>query len=239
MITTKIENSLRNGLFGVFGKFYEKEDRLIWQALLSQRTENNLLINGDCCIVPDRYLMSVSSGNDEVLMSKETCAHLMKCFVKEFAEHSGYDLNNEVSIDWIVKNTNNPFGMSIHAWVFKSAGVKAEVIKINDGNKRVGEFRLAPGEKIIAGRNERCTVVLNDKYISDQHAVIAADQMGKIHIIDLHSANGTYISGKRQEPFVDYKHELPKSVFFGSDFEVKFYKNIAMKPGICTGDGNV
>jgi len=51
------------------------------------------------------------------------------------------------------------------------------------------------GERIVLGRQETCTVVLNVPAVSREHAVIRVMQ-GKFFIEDLKSRNGTYVNNK-------------------------------------------
>jgi sigma-B regulation protein RsbU (phosphoserine phosphatase) len=51
------------------------------------------------------------------------------------------------------------------------------------------------GEKIILGRNQDCTVVLNVPAVSREHAVIRRIQ-GKFYIEDMKSRNGTFVNNK-------------------------------------------
>ena len=51
------------------------------------------------------------------------------------------------------------------------------------------------GDKIILGRNQDCTVVLNVPAVSREHAVIRRIQ-GKFYIEDMKSRNGTFVNNK-------------------------------------------
>src|SRR5437763_11638050 len=51
------------------------------------------------------------------------------------------------------------------------------------------------GDKIIVGRNQDCTVVLNVPAVSREHAVIRKIQ-GKYYIEDMKSRNGTFVNNK-------------------------------------------
>jgi sigma-B regulation protein RsbU (phosphoserine phosphatase) len=51
------------------------------------------------------------------------------------------------------------------------------------------------GEKIILGRNQDCTVVLNVPAVSREHAVIRRIQ-GKFYIEDMKSRNGTFVNNR-------------------------------------------
>src|SRR5437016_4848951 len=51
------------------------------------------------------------------------------------------------------------------------------------------------GDKVILGRNQDCTVVLNVPAVSREHAVIRRIQ-GKFYIEDMKSRNGTFVNSK-------------------------------------------
>src|SRR6266446_2842266 len=51
------------------------------------------------------------------------------------------------------------------------------------------------GDKIILGRNQDCTIVLNVPAVSREHAVIRRIQ-GKFYIEDMKSRNGTFVNNK-------------------------------------------
>src|SRR5579859_5311627 len=58
-----------------------------------------------------------------------------------------------------------------------------------------GTFVELKEDKIILGRNQECTVVLNVPAVSREHAVIRRIQ-GKFYIEDMKSRNGTIVNNK-------------------------------------------
>lgn len=68
-----------------------------------------------------------------------------------------------------------------------------EVIK--DG-KIIDNYELMGKSSYLFGRNqESCDFVLYHESISRQHALILFDEQENIHIMDLQSANGTFVNG--------------------------------------------
>ena len=83
------------------------------------------------------------------------------------------------------------------------------------GSQRGELYTLAP--RSIVGTDPTCQVVLNDSYMSSQHAEIKAE--GGVWILrDMGSTNGTYVNDKRVD-----QHELVDNDFvkFGQSL-VKF-----------------
>jgi hypothetical protein len=78
------------------------------------------------------------------------------------------------------------------------------------GSQRGELFTLAPVTSI--GTDAKCTVVLNDKFMSSRHAEIKAEN-GVWVLRDIGSTNGTYVNNRRVD-----RHELVDNDFikFGS-----------------------
>jgi hypothetical protein len=66
---------------------------------------------------------------------------------------------------------------------------------VKQHGKTVNEFRFVKGPVYI-GRHTHCQVLLPDRTVSRQHAVIFSTQPGKWDIEDLDSANKTYLNDK-------------------------------------------
>ena len=202
-------------MFGLIENLYSKNDPAVWQALLVQSIENAMQIEGVLCIMPDRYLLSVPTGSTLSPEEKSIISEEMKTFIKNFALKSGYLLLTGIRIDWIANNTKNSCGVNVHCWVSRVWNVHASIMnKTEDGNL-VSTHTITPGKKLIAGRGDNCILLLKHKYISGNHAIVSADMKGYIRIVDLNSANGTYVSGKRLSPFKEYEFTLPISAGLG------------------------
>src|SRR2546430_16438104 len=64
------------------------------------------------------------------------------------------------------------------------------------------------GERIVLGRQETCTIVLNVPAVSREHPVIRRVQ-GKFYIEDMKSRNGTYVNNQEVPAPVQPKENDP------------------------------
>jgi pSer/pThr/pTyr-binding forkhead associated (FHA) protein len=64
---------------------------------------------------------------------------------------------------------------------------------IKQDNRIVSKFQFSKGP-ILIGRLEKCQVILPDKAVSKQHAVISSTQEGRWLVEDLGSTNKTYLN---------------------------------------------
>lgn len=64
---------------------------------------------------------------------------------------------------------------------------------VKQSGRTVSEFRFEKGPVYI-GRHEHCQVVLGEKSVSRQHAVLFTTPGGKWMVEDLHSANKTFLN---------------------------------------------
>ncbi|MDO5716033.1 MAG: FHA domain-containing protein [Tissierellia bacterium] len=60
------------------------------------------------------------------------------------------------------------------------------------------------GDKTLIGRDDKCDIVLKDRFVSKRHARIIKDQ-GIYFIEDLHSANGTFLNGEQIFEVIELK----------------------------------
>src|SRR3954470_15228661 len=67
---------------------------------------------------------------------------------------------------------------------------------LNNGNEFI--FDLVE-ERLSLGRNSRNEIVIENTFISSFHAELLRQEDGNYELIDLNSANGTYVNGKRAE----------------------------------------
>ena len=58
---------------------------------------------------------------------------------------------------------------------------------------------LPEGRPFILGRVQGCDLVIRDERASRQHAELRAEPGGGLRIVDLGSANGTFVDGRRVE----------------------------------------
>lgn len=72
---------------------------------------------------------------------------------------------------------------------------KARARLVGTGGHTQGhEYELA-GDEVTIGRDEKCTIVLQDKRLSAVHALLGR-RFGSYHISDCHSANGTQVNNR-------------------------------------------
>ena len=72
---------------------------------------------------------------------------------------------------------------------------KARARLVGTGGHTQGhEYELA-GDEVTIGRDEKCTIVLQDKRLSAVHALLGR-RFGSYHISDCHSANGTHVNNR-------------------------------------------
>lgn len=72
--------------------------------------------------------------------------------------------------------------------------VVLQVQKLNSREAMEVVFDQTP---VLIGRSRICDLVLDDTIASRQHCVIEEDQEGRLRVVDLESANGTLLGGKK------------------------------------------
>src|ERR1700681_3829436 len=82
----------------------------------------------------------------------------------------------------------------MHPAIVRTGGPFMALISFLKGANQGSSVELV-GDKIILGRNQDCTVVLNVPAVSREHAVIRRIQ-GKFYIEDMKSRNGTFVNNK-------------------------------------------
>jgi pSer/pThr/pTyr-binding forkhead associated (FHA) protein len=71
---------------------------------------------------------------------------------------------------------------------------------LKDG-ETVDELRVGRQACFVLGRNEDvCDFGMQHPSISRQHAAVVHDKEGRVNILDLGSAQGTFVNGKEIEP---------------------------------------
>ncbi len=71
--------------------------------------------------------------------------------------------------------------------------------------------------EIIIGRSQQANVVLKNPFVSVQHLSIKLNEKNKIVVKDLSSSNGTYIDGKKLDPYVEYVLNIGERLLVGSE----------------------
>jgi len=77
------------------------------------------------------------------------------------------------------------------------------------------EYALAPGT-LHLGRSEENDVVINDSQVSRRHAEIHSDAQSSA-IVDLNSANGTFVNGQRLTPHHPHRLQAGMSIRLGTE----------------------
>eukprot|EP00741_Cyanophora_paradoxa_P014439 tig00020801_g13926.t1 len=93
----------------------------------------------------------------------------------------------------------------------KTSGTRLECFK---ADKKIEELPLSLKYALL-GRQASSNFVLDHQSISRQHAAIAFDPQGDVYIIDLHSAHGTFVDGKRIQPKLPFRLSDGAAVTFG------------------------
>ncbi len=79
---------------------------------------------------------------------------------------------------------------------FPSSSVKHAYLLVLDGPQFGEMFPLPEGRKLVIGRRDDADVQVRDDGVSRRHATIRVEGEGAT-LVDLGSANGTYVNGKR------------------------------------------
>ena len=75
---------------------------------------------------------------------------------------------------------------------------------------------LLPNQETVVGRSPNVQVKINNKYVSSKHLSLTLIQ-GKVKVRDLSSSNGTYIDGKKLDPYVEYVLKTGERLLVGSE----------------------
>ena len=75
----------------------------------------------------------------------------------------------------------------------RKKGPRKAVVIEGDGKGR--SFSL--GDEMVIGRADKCSLVLDDTYVSQVHARIYPKDGGRLMVEDLGSTNGTYLNRRR------------------------------------------
>lgn len=94
------------------------------------------------------------------------------------------------------------------------------IVNLNNGNEFV--FELA-GHKATLGRNSRNDIVIENNYISSFHAELTPLEGESYELIDLKSANGTFVNGDR----IEKKTVVPGDIIRFGQLNAKF---VSKKP---------
>lgn len=76
---------------------------------------------------------------------------------------------------------------------------------------------LSPNTEVIVGRSPNVNVQIDNKYISNRHLSLTADNNSSVKVRDLSSSNGTYINGKKLEANMFYTLRSGERLIIGSE----------------------
>lgn len=76
---------------------------------------------------------------------------------------------------------------------------------------------LSPNLEVIVGRSPNVNIQIDNKYISNRHLSLTADNNGKVKVKDLSSSNGTYIDGKKLDSNILYTLKFGDKLIIGSE----------------------
>lgn len=224
MIATRIENNLRCRFYGLFWKRLNPLAAEVWTAKLTQCIERNLQFNGMRYSMPDRYLVTIKPG---ILISddeKQMFAQKIKNFIYDYGNESGYQISNDIRIDFITKENKYNAGIEFFGWVLNlhesARNIDAVVYNIEKKGQAIKFISLSVQNKYLVGRAETAKIILNHLYVSHDHAQLIIDEDGTVRIKDLRSLNGTYLRGMRLEPHRLYTLQLPSTLCIGGIYEI-------------------
>ena len=69
-------------------------------------------------------------------------------------------------------------------------------LRVVAGRDMLSFVPIAPGERVLIGRDERAQLRLTDLAVSKRHAEVSCSEDHQIHVQDLDSTNGTTVNGK-------------------------------------------
>ncbi len=91
----------------------------------------------------------------------------------------------------------------------------ASITLLGTGNQTPA-IALVPNVEIVVGRSPNVNVKIDNKYVSSKHLSLTLIQ-GKVKVRDLSSSNGTYIDGKKLDPYVEYMFNTGERLLVGSE----------------------
>ncbi len=91
----------------------------------------------------------------------------------------------------------------------------AEITLLGVGNQTPA-IALSPNVEVVVGRSPNVHVKIDNKYVSSKHLSLTLNQ-GKVKVRDLSSSNGTYIDGKKLDPYVEYVFNTGERLLVGSE----------------------
>ncbi len=100
----------------------------------------------------------------------------------------------------------------------KSKGVQTnKTVTLKGTTSETSAIVLSNKNEIIIGRSQQANVVLKNPFVSVQHLSVKLNEKNKVIVKDLSSSNGTYIDGKKLDPYVEYVFNKGERLVIGSE----------------------
>ncbi len=113
-----------------------------------------------------------------------------------------------------------------------ATGRKARFVLKGTEGARLGKASGIPGFPFTIGKKKGCGLIVEGEDVSNEHCMLVEDE-GVVHVVDLNSEAGTFVSGKR----VKGREKLPPNAILALGGATKFrFKDLAAKGGEAASD---
>jgi uncharacterized membrane protein YsdA (DUF1294 family) len=92
-----------------------------------------------------------------------------------------------------------------------------KTVTLKGATSKTSAIVLSNHNEIIVGRSQQANVVVRNQFVSVQHLSIKLNGKNKVIVKDLNSSNGTYIDGKKLDPYVEYVFNKGEQLVIGSE----------------------
>jgi len=213
---TRLEHSIRNGVFGLFWNRLNPCAGSVWQVRLLQYIEQNTRYEKGRRVAPDHYRIVLNPALVDSPEHLTSLADEMGRFIRRYLKEQDIYAHGDVTVavQTVDRVAGNAFQIagSFSADRRPFPGLRLAVGRIHD---YAGGFRfidlLNPG-RYAAGRAKDAAVHLPHPCVSLYHALLRFDEHGSVAIRDLHSVNGTMLRGERLAPNTWHRLDIPAAV---------------------------
>ena len=94
---------------------------------------------------------------------------------------------------------------------------KIQTITLRGMTSGTSAIILSNKNEMIIGRSQEANVVVKNPFVSVQHLSIKLNGKRKVIVKDLSSSNGTYVDGKKLDPYVEYVLSQGEQLVLGSE----------------------
>ncbi|RLN59699.1 hypothetical protein BBJ29_006531 [Phytophthora kernoviae] len=99
-------------------------------------------------------------------------------------------------------------------------------LRVEKGGSCIEEVSVSSQACYVLGRSEdQCDVWLQHPSVSRQHAAIIHDKNQQIYVMDLDSAQGTFVNGEEIKPKEPYKLKVGDQIQFGASTRMYMFEN--------------